>query len=194
MTTPAFHITTDPAAIPFPAALALIRLTDWHANIPGPVFRTACDRSLCFGLFAPDAPSGDWPHPLVGFARVVGDGATYAYLCDVIVHPDWRGRGYSRRLVEATLAHPEVAGVRRYALLTRHAAGLYRKYGFEDGEPGVTWLERRIRKHGRLDAPAEFGDAERPDHVTEAAQNPACMRSATNWIGGSAATSVQVRS
>ena len=150
--TPSFSVLDD---VPFRAALDLVRLTDWHATIPDDVFRTACDNSVCFGIAAADAPRDGWAHEVVAFARVVTDRATYAYLCDVVVHPGWRGRGYSRRLVEATLAHAEIGSLRRYSLLTRHAAGLYRKYDFVGGDPGVTYLERTRAQHGlRADLPA----------------------------------------
>jgi ribosomal protein S18 acetylase RimI-like enzyme len=124
------------------AAHALVQLTDWHATIPADVFARACEHSLCLGLLV-DEPTPGWPHPLVAFARVITDRATYAYLCDVIVHPAWRGRGLARRLVEESLAHPDLRSLRRFTLLSRDAAGLYRKYGWVDGDPDVTYLERR---------------------------------------------------
>ena len=133
------------------AALDLVRMTDWHATIPADVFARACDHSLCLGLLAAD-PTPGWPHALVAFARVVTDRTTYAYLCDVIVHPARRGHGLASRLVEETLARPDVGDLRRYGLLTRHAAGLYRKHGFVDKEPDVTYLERRIARYGRAQA------------------------------------------
>jgi GNAT superfamily N-acetyltransferase len=133
--------------IPFADALALVHLTDWHAHLPEDVFRTACAHSVGFGVVA-DAPPAGWPHALVAYARVVTDHATYAYLCDVIVHPEVRGKGLSHALVEATLAHPDIGALRRYALLTRHAAGLYRGHGFVDGDPAVTYLEIHRPQHG----------------------------------------------
>ena len=132
--------TTDLAEMSFTAAYDLVRLTDWHANIPEEVFRKACDHSVCFGILSED-PTRDWPHALVAFGRVVTDRTTYAYLCDVIVHPARRGEGHANRIVHATLEHPEIGRLRRYALLSRHAAGLYRKLGFVDGDAAVTYLE-----------------------------------------------------
>jgi ribosomal protein S18 acetylase RimI-like enzyme len=137
---PRTTLTTDLAEMSFAAAHDLVRLTDWHARIPADVFATACAHSVCFGVLTQSPPAG-WPHALVAFARVVTDHATYAYLCDVIVHPGARGLGLSHQLVDATLAHPEIGRLRRYALLTRHAAGLYRGHGFVDGDPAVTYLE-----------------------------------------------------
>ena len=155
---PGYRTSTDLADIGFPAALDLVRLTDWHATIPEAVFRRACDHSLSFAVLA-DTPPADWPHTAVAYARVVTDKATYAYLCDVIVHPQCRGLGLSRLLVEATLAHPDLAVLRRYTLLTRHAAGLYRKYDFIDQHPAVTYLEKRWDRWGRASADAEVRPA-----------------------------------
>lgn len=138
-------IVTD---VPFPAALDLVHLTRWHATLPAAVFRRAVDHSLCFGVLAPDAPAPDWPHAVVAFARVVTDRATYAYLCDVIVHPAWRGRGYAKAMVTASLAHPDLATLRRYTLLSRDAPGLYRKLGFQDLPGAVTYLERTWDRFG----------------------------------------------
>ncbi len=146
-----YVVTTELEEMTFDGALALVRLTDWHATIPRDVFAEACANSLCFGALAP-APLAGWPHRVVGFARVVTDRATYGYLCDVIVHPDARGLGLSHALVDATLAHPTLAGLRRLTLLTRHAAGLYRQHGFVDADPAVTYLERRRAVFGRQEA------------------------------------------
>lgn len=134
-------VTTSLEEMGFLRAWTLVQRTDWHANLPEDVFRRACEHSVCFGVI----DGGE----LVAFARVVTDHATYAYLCDVIVHPDHRGRGHASALVEATRAHPDIAQVRRYALLTRHSAGLYRKHGFVDGDDAVTYLEVHQPKYGR---------------------------------------------
>ena len=141
------RVTTDLDEMTFEAAYDLVRLTDWHANIPEELFRRACEHSVCFGILA--GPTADWPHALVAFARVVTDHATYAYLCDVIVHPAWRGHGFARDLVDATLAHPEIGALRRYALLSRHAPGLYRKHGFHDRDEAISYLEIYRPMYGR---------------------------------------------
>ena len=144
-----YRLTTDLGEMGRAAAHDLIRLTDWHAAIPADVFARACDHSVCFGVLA-DAPPPGWPHALVAFARVITDRATYAYLCDVIVHPDARGHGHARSLVDATLAHPDIGALRRYALLSRHAPDLYRKHGFHDLDPAITYLEVYRPMHGRV--------------------------------------------
>jgi GNAT superfamily N-acetyltransferase len=82
----------------------------------------AIDASLCFSAFAGEAQ--------VGFARVITDFATFAYLCDVFVLRDWRGRGVAHALLAAIDAHPQLQGLRRFLLFTTDAHGLYRGFGF----------------------------------------------------------------
>lgn len=140
------------------AALDLVHFTDWHATIPAEVFARACEHSLCLGLLASE-PTPGWPHALVAFSRVITDRATYAYLCDVIVHPAWRGRGLARRLVEETLVHPDLARLRRFTLLSREAPDLYRKFGWVDLLPEITFLERRQALYHRGWSEAEEAGA-----------------------------------
>ena len=79
---------------------------------------------------------------LAAFARVVSDYATFAWLCDVFVEEAYRGRGLGRWLVETTLSHPDLQGLKRWLLATRDAHELYRQLGFaEFGAPG-RWMER----------------------------------------------------
>jgi N-acetylglutamate synthase-like GNAT family acetyltransferase len=79
----------------------------------------------------------------VGFARVVTDGVTFAWLCDVFVAESERGSGIGTRLVEAILADPRVAGVKRIALATTDAASLYARLGFQPIGHPERWMERR---------------------------------------------------
>lgn len=99
----------------------------WGANIPWDTFRRACDGSLCFGLVEQDR--------LVAFARVVTDGATFAWLCDVFVDGDSRGRGLGKTLMTAIMADARLQGLRRWGLATADAHGLYAQYGFETADP-----------------------------------------------------------
>jgi N-acetylglutamate synthase-like GNAT family acetyltransferase len=77
----------------------------------------------------------------VGFGRAVTDRATYAYLTDVVIHPDYRGRGLGRWLIESILAHPDLQGLRRIALVTRDGEQLYRQLGFSAGSGALTYME-----------------------------------------------------
>jgi GNAT superfamily N-acetyltransferase len=101
----------------------------WAADIPLEVLRRAIDGSLCFGLYNGGRQ--------VGFARVVTDGGTFAYLCDVFVVESHRGRGLCKWLLECVAAHPALQGLRRFVLITRDAHELYRRVGFTPlAEPG----------------------------------------------------------
>jgi GNAT superfamily N-acetyltransferase len=84
--------------------------------------RRAIAGSLCFGLYHGNAQ--------VGFARVITDKATFAYLCDVFVLDAYRGKKLSRWLMEAIVIHPDLQGLRRFVLVTRDAHGLYEQFGF----------------------------------------------------------------
>jgi GNAT superfamily N-acetyltransferase len=91
--------------------------------------------SLNFGVFAGDGR-------LAGFSRIVSDYATFAWLCDVVVHPDHRGLGLGKALVEAVVGHPRLQGLRRIILATRDAEGLYAQYGFKRLEGPETWMAK----------------------------------------------------
>ena len=79
----------------------------------------------------------------VAYARVLTDTVQFAYLGDVFVLPEARGRGVGKALMEAILAHPDVAGIRRFALLTDDAHGLYAQYGFAPLDDVRKWMQRR---------------------------------------------------
>jgi N-acetylglutamate synthase-like GNAT family acetyltransferase len=96
----------------------------WATDIPLETLRKAINNSLCFGAFT---QSGDQ----VGFARVVTDLATFAYLADVYVVEQHRGQGLSKRLMQHIVKHPELQGIRRMFLATSDAHGLYQQFGFE---------------------------------------------------------------
>ncbi|WP_171475517.1 GNAT family N-acetyltransferase [Frigoriglobus tundricola] len=101
----------------------LSRETYWAAGIPRDTLLKAVAASVCFGVYGADRQ--------VGFARVVTDRATFAYLCDVFILPEYRGRGLSKWLMECVVAHPDLQGLRRFVLVTRDAHALYAKFGFE---------------------------------------------------------------
>ncbi len=94
----------------------------WAKGIPRERLERAIANSLCFGVFEDGAQ--------VGFARVITDRATFAYLADVFVLPSHRGRGISKTIMEAVRAHPDLQGLRRWHLSTLDAHGLYEQYGF----------------------------------------------------------------
>jgi GNAT superfamily N-acetyltransferase len=94
----------------------------WSAGIPLETFERAIGNALVFGLYRGGVQSG--------FARVITDRATFAYLCDVWIERQARGAGLGQWLVECVLAHPALQGLRRFCLMTRDAHGFYAKFGF----------------------------------------------------------------
>ena len=120
----AYHITTDRSLMDVEAIHAFLTRSYWSPGIPRSIVEKAIDNSLCFGLFHESAQ--------VGFARVVTDRATFAYLADVYVLEEHRGKGLARRMMEAVFSHPDLQGLRRFMLATRDAHALYRQFGFRD--------------------------------------------------------------
>ncbi|MEZ6023393.1 MAG: GNAT family N-acetyltransferase [Hyphomonadaceae bacterium] len=102
---------------------ARLAQTYWSPGIPRDVVARACAHSLC-------AIARDEQGALIGFARLVTDKATFAWLCDVIVLPGHEGRGVGRALVRTFQQHPELQGLRRWLLGTKDAHGVYAPLGF----------------------------------------------------------------
>jgi N-acetylglutamate synthase-like GNAT family acetyltransferase len=102
---------------------AVLRETYWSPGIPRETVARAAANSIC-------AIARDEHGKLVGFARVVSDKATFAWLCDVIVLPGRQGKGVGRQLVQKLQAHPELQGLRRWLLGTKDAHGVYEPLGF----------------------------------------------------------------
>ncbi len=107
----------------------------WSLGLPRDVFDAALASSLGFAAYQGEE--------LAGFARVVTDRSTFAWLCDVFVLPAHRGNGVSRRLMDAVMAHPDLQGVRNFMLATRDAHGLYAKYGFTPLAEPARWMAIR---------------------------------------------------
>jgi GNAT superfamily N-acetyltransferase len=131
-------ITTDPRKLDLDAIHAYLTRSFWAEGIPKETVAKAIAHSLCFGLF----DSVDQ----IGFARVVTDRATYAYLCDVYVLESHRGLGLGKWLIETVMAHPDLQGLRRFQLVTRDAHGLYSRHGFE--APSSPDRQMEIFRHG----------------------------------------------
>lgn len=94
----------------------------------------AIENSLCFGLYSEERQ--------IGFARVVSDYATFAYLGDVFVLPDFQGLGLGKWLMETIIAHPDLQNLRRWVLATRDAHELYEKHGFTELKHPERWMEK----------------------------------------------------
>jgi GNAT superfamily N-acetyltransferase len=129
-----FFVSTDPALLDVTLLHDfLANRSYWATGRPLDVVRHSLDHSLCFGLYEKSRQ--------VGFARVVTDRATFAWLCDVFILEEYRGRGLSKWLVECVMAHPALQGLRRFLLATRDAHGLYARHGFTPLEEPTRFLE-----------------------------------------------------
>jgi ribosomal protein S18 acetylase RimI-like enzyme len=131
----ALVVSTDRSRIDPDAVLALLHTTFWARGMTRDVLVRAIANSVSFALLDHGA--------LVGFGRAVSDLATYAYWTDVVIAPGHRGRGLGRWLSDCMLAHPELQGLRRVALLTREAVGLYSGVGFTVGAGELVYMELR---------------------------------------------------
>jgi GNAT superfamily N-acetyltransferase len=108
----------------------------WSPGVSAETVRRSIEHSIPFGVFERNRQ--------IGFARVISDQTTFAYLADVFVVPESRGKGLARFLLECILAHPDLQQVRRWALFTRDAHGLYERVGFERGQ----MLDRLMIRQG----------------------------------------------
>jgi GNAT superfamily N-acetyltransferase len=128
-----FLISTDRDRLDRTAIHAFLADTYWARDIPRSVVDRSIENSMTFGLFAGDRQ--------VGFARVITDRATFAYVADVFIVLSHRGRGLAQWLMEVIRAHPDLQGLRRWVLLTRDAHQLYRKVGFASIENADRYME-----------------------------------------------------
>ena len=118
-----YEITNDVARLDVSAIHAFLSRSYWSPGVPKVIVERAIANSLCFGVLRGAEQ--------VGFGRVVTDRATFAYLADVYILEEHRGKGLSRRLMEAVFAHPDLQGLRRMLLATKDAHTLYARYGFK---------------------------------------------------------------
>jgi GNAT superfamily N-acetyltransferase len=148
-----FRISTDRARLNLNVVHAFLTDCYWAKGIPREVVARSIEHSLCFGIYdesprlAKDARSfggaqGKHGAPVqVGFARVVSDFATVAYLGDVFVLESHRGRGLSKWLMQCVVEHPALQNLRRWILLTRDAHGLYSQFGFTPVKAPERYME-----------------------------------------------------
>ena len=127
-------VSTDRRRLDVDLIHRVLASTYWANGIPRDVVVRAIAGSIAFGLYE----NGQ----LVGFARVVSDLATYAYLADVFVVEARRGHGLGDWLVESILLHPQLQGLRRFSLITRDAARLYARHGFATPAEPSGYMER----------------------------------------------------
>lgn len=130
----AFLVSTDRALLDLEVIHGFLTNGYWAKGIPLEVVQRSVEHSLCFGVY-------DSGRAQVGFARVVSDFATVAYLGDVFVLESHRGRGLGKWLMECIMQHPSLQGLRRWILLTRDAHGLYTQFGFTPLKSAERYME-----------------------------------------------------
>jgi GNAT superfamily N-acetyltransferase len=126
-------VSTDRSRIDVDLVHRVLAGTYWAVGIPRDVVERSIENSIAFGMYENERQ--------VGFARVVTDLATYGYLADVFVVEECRGHGLGEWLVESIMLHPQLRGLRRFALFTRDAASLYARHGFRSPEHVGGYME-----------------------------------------------------
>jgi N-acetylglutamate synthase-like GNAT family acetyltransferase len=117
-----FVVDTETSRLDLDVIHEFLARSYWSPGIPRQLVERAMQNSLCFGLFCESEQ--------IGYARVVTDKSSFAYLADVFVLEAWRGRGLSKFIVECIKSHPDLQNLRRWMLATRDAHGLYAQFGF----------------------------------------------------------------
>lgn len=130
-----FLISTDKAKLDIDSTHQFLSTKAyWCLNIPRATVERAIKNSMCFGVYDGDKQ--------IGFARVITDEATIAYLGDVYVLEEYRGKGLSKWLMETITSHPNLQGLRRWILLTSDAHGLYKQFGWKEIAEPAKWMDR----------------------------------------------------
>ena len=134
-----YVISDDPGRLDVEAIHAFLTRSYWSPGTPFDLVRRAAAGSLCFGMYLRQ----EGGETQVGFARVITDRATFAYLADVYILEEHRGQGLAIWLVDVILSHPDLQGLRRWMLATRDAHGLYAKFGFRPPDDPDAIMEIR---------------------------------------------------
>jgi GNAT superfamily N-acetyltransferase len=148
-----YLISTDKALLNLEAIHELLGTSYWAAERPLALTRRSIEHSLAFGVYDGERQ--------IGFARLVTDYTTFAYLADVMIADSYRGQGLGKWLVEAMLSHPEVQGVRRWLLITRDAHGLYSQFGFvglDEPERYMQWIRGAVPGNSQALPPAAISE------------------------------------
>lgn len=127
-----FEVSTDPARLDLDIVHGFLRTSYWASGRQREVVERSIANSLCFGVYEDGRQ--------VAFARVVSDKAVFAYLMDVFVVPEYRGRGIANILMRAVLDHPDLQNLRVFLLATRDAHGLYSQFGFRPLAEPDRWM------------------------------------------------------
>ncbi len=128
-----FTISTDPTRLDLDSIANLLARAYWAKRRTREAIARSIQHSLVFGLYDGKRQ--------IGLARVVSDYTTFAWLCDVFIHEDYRGQGLGKWLIETVMSHPDLQGLRRWSLITRDAHGLYRQFGWKSLSQPDTCME-----------------------------------------------------
>ncbi len=126
-------LSTDPNRLDIDAICNFLAQAYWADTRSRKTIEHSLENSLVFAVYNGNRQ--------VAMARVVTDFATFAWVCDVFVHPDYRGRGISKWLMREILAHPDLQGMRRWLLASTTARGLYSQFGFTQLHNPERWME-----------------------------------------------------
>ena len=129
-----FTVTCDPSKLDRAVIAQFLASSYWAKGIPAETVERSLEHSLCFALLDGDRQ--------VGFARIISDYATIAYVGDVFILPEYRDRGLATWLMDCIVSHPSLQGLRRWILATRDAHGLYEKFGFTPLKKPEIFMER----------------------------------------------------
>lgn len=129
-----YSISTDKALFDIDLAYdLLINDSYWAKGMPKEIFMRAVNNSMTFGIYKNLA--------MVGFARVITDNATFAYICDVFIRTEHRGHGLGKWLINTIRTHADLQNLRRWSLATKDAHGLYAQFGFAPFAEPEVWME-----------------------------------------------------
>ncbi|HMU45545.1 MAG TPA: GNAT family N-acetyltransferase [Chitinophagaceae bacterium] len=117
-----FLVSTDKSKLDLNYVQSVLSKTYWAEGIPIETVEKAVNGSICFGIYDKNKQ--------IGFARLITDAATFAYLADVFIDAAYQGKGLGKWLIEEIMKHESVQGLRRFMLATKDAHGLYDQYGF----------------------------------------------------------------
>ena len=130
-----YSISTDKSKLDISVIHGFLSTSYWSEDIPLDIVQKGISNSLCFGVYNENKQ--------VGFARVISDYTSFAYLADVFIIEEERGKGLSKWLMECILKHQQLQGLRNFCLLTRDAHSLYAKYGFENLAKPENFMARK---------------------------------------------------
>jgi len=129
-----YILSTDKAKIDVNAVHQFLTHSYWAEGIPMDLVKRSIENSLCFGMY--------YQQKQIGFARVISDFATFAYLADVFIIPEERGKGLSKWLMQTIIDHPYLQGLRIFTLATKDAHELYAQFGFTLFDKPERWMQK----------------------------------------------------